>query len=69
MQLHYRILLYSTQVEWAEAFKVPIYKHEDNKEWVMRPSDKIIFWSGDFLELHKGVVIHRLGGHFKVDPY
>lgn len=56
---------YSTQVEWAEAFNVPIYIHEDDKEWVMRPSDKIIFWSGESLELHKGIVIHRLGGHFK----
>ncbi|WP_102275329.1 MBL fold metallo-hydrolase [Cytobacillus massiliigabonensis] len=56
---------YSTQVEWAEAFDVPIYIHEDDKEWVMRPSDKIIFWSGESLELHKGLVIHRLGGHFK----
>lgn len=56
---------YSTQVEWAEAFNVPIYIHEDDKEWVMRPSDKIIFWSGESLELHKGIVLHRLGGHFK----
>jgi len=56
---------YSTQVEWAEAFDVPIYIHEDDKEWVMRPSDKIIFWSGDSLELHKGIVLHRLGGHFR----
>lgn len=56
---------YSTQVEWAEVFDVPIYIHEDDKEWVMRPSDKIIFWSGEFLELHEGLVIHRLGGHFK----
>lgn len=56
---------YSAQVEWAEAFNVPIYIHEDDKEWVMRPSDKIIFWSGESLELHKGMIIHRLGGHFK----
>lgn len=56
---------YSTQVEWAEAFNVPVYIHEDDREWVMRPSDKIIFWSGESLELHKGLVIHRLGGHFK----
>ncbi|MBU8918641.1 hypothetical protein BGM25_21595 [Bacillus sp. FJAT-29953] len=56
---------YSAQVEWAERFDVPIYIHEDDKEWVMRPSDKILFWSGESLELHKGVIIHRLGGHFK----
>ncbi|MTH55717.1 hypothetical protein GKZ89_20180 [Bacillus mangrovi] len=56
---------YSAQVEWAEAFDAPIYIHEDDKEWVMRSSDKIIFWAGESLELHQGIVLHRLGGHFK----
>ncbi|MBM7619637.1 hypothetical protein JOC95_001489 [Bacillus tianshenii] len=56
---------YSTQVEWAEAFDVPIYIHEDDKEWVMRPSGRIIFWSGESLELTTGITLHRLGGHFK----
>ncbi|MDP5275079.1 hypothetical protein [Chengkuizengella axinellae] len=56
---------YSTQVEWAETFNVPIYIHEDDKQWVMRPSDHIVFWSGESLTLHEGAVLHRLGGHFK----
>ena len=56
---------YSTQVEWAETFDVPLYIHEDDREWVMRQSDKIIFWSGESLVLHEGVVLHRFGGHFK----
>ncbi len=56
---------YSSQVEWAEVFNVPIYIHEDDKEWVMRPSDRIVYWSGERLELKKGIVLHRLGGHFK----
>ncbi|MBS2967972.1 hypothetical protein J9317_04175 [Metabacillus sp. KIGAM252] len=56
---------YSTQVEWAETFNAPIYIHEDDKEWVTRSSDKIIFWSGESIELHQGIVLHRLGGHFK----
>lgn len=38
---------YSTQVEWAETFNVPIYIHEDDKEWVNRSSKQIIFWSGE----------------------
>ncbi|MBJ3793570.1 hypothetical protein I8J38_34335, partial [Bacillus sp. OA1] len=42
---------YSTQVEWAETFDVPIYIHEDDKEWVMRPSSRIIYWSGESLQL------------------
>ncbi|MBP0726850.1 MBL fold metallo-hydrolase [Bacillus sp. RG28] len=56
---------YSTQVEWAEAFNVPIYIHEDDKEWVNRPSKQIIFWSGESLELTDEITIYRLGGHFK----
>ncbi|BCB03605.1 hypothetical protein [Bacillus sp. KH172YL63] len=56
---------YSTQVEWAETFQVPLYIHEDDREWVMRESDFIHYWSGESLELHEGVTIHRLGGHFK----
>lgn len=56
---------YSTQVEWADTFDVPIYIHIDDKEWVMRDSDRIIFWSGESLELDNGLVLHRLGGHFK----
>jgi glyoxylase-like metal-dependent hydrolase (beta-lactamase superfamily II) len=56
---------YSTQVEWAEMFDVPIYIHEDDKEWVKRPSDRIIFWSGESLILSEEITLHRLGGHFK----
>ncbi|MED1204659.1 hypothetical protein [Heyndrickxia acidicola] len=56
---------YSTQVEWAEVFDAPIYIHEDDKAWVTRPSDRIIYWSGDRLELEKGMILHRFGGHFK----
>jgi len=56
---------YSTQVEWAETFHAPIYIHEDDQEWVMRPSEKITFWSGESLELTNGITLYRLGGHFK----
>lgn len=56
---------YSTQVEWAEAFDAKIYIHEDDRRWVARMSERIVFWSGDRLELHEGVTLHRIGGHFK----
>jgi glyoxylase-like metal-dependent hydrolase (beta-lactamase superfamily II) len=56
---------YSTQVEWAETFDAPIYIHEDDQVWVTRPSERIIFWTGESLELQSGLVLHRLGGHFK----
>lgn len=56
---------YSTQVEWAEAFDAAIYIHEDDQEWVTRSSNKIVFWSGESLELAAGLILHRIGGHFK----
>lgn len=56
---------YSTQVEWAEAFDAKIYIHEDDRKWVTRPSDRIVFWSGDSLELNAEMILHRTGGHFK----
>ncbi|MEH7885022.1 MBL fold metallo-hydrolase [Bacillus sp. JJ1609] len=55
---------YSTQVEWAERFGANIYIHEADRQWVTRTSDRIIFWSGDSLELDTGVTLYRLGGHF-----
>ncbi|HWK23967.1 MAG TPA: hypothetical protein VNS08_13125 [Ureibacillus sp.] len=56
---------YSSQVEWAEAFDAPIYIHEDDQEWITRPSDRIILWSGEELVLQEGLILHRVGGHFK----
>lgn len=56
---------YSTMVEWAQEFNAPVYLHEDDKEWVMRSSGSIHFWSGEVLELAGGLSLHRLGGHYK----
>lgn len=56
---------YSAQVEWAKAFDVPIYIHEDDQEWIMNPSDYIILWSGESHVLNERMTIHRLGGHYK----
>ncbi len=56
---------YATQVEWAETFDALIYIHEDDKEWVTRPSERIVFWSGEKRKLNNGLILHRLGGHFK----
>ena len=55
---------YSAMVDWAEQFNVPVYLHEADKQWVMRPSDRIMFWSGETLSLQDDVTLIRLGGHF-----
>lgn len=56
---------YSTMVEWAHAFECPIYIHADDRPWVMRPDDSIVFWEGDERELGPGLTLLRLGGHFR----
>ena len=55
---------YSTMVEWAERFDVPIYLHEADRQWVMRPCERIQFWSGETHLLKSGLTLLRLGGHF-----
>lgn len=56
---------YSTQVTWAQRLGVPIYIHEADREWVVQPSDRIRFWSGETLALSENLTLHRLGGHFR----
>src|SRR6266536_4398245 len=51
-------------LEWAERFDAAIYLHESNRRWVMRPSERIAFWSGDLLKLPGDISVVRLGGHF-----
>lgn len=55
---------YTTMVEWAEQFDAPIYLHEANRRWVMRPSERITFWPSEALPLLDEVTLVRLGGHF-----
>ena len=55
---------YSTMVEWADRFDIPIYLHEADREWVMRPSKRITFWSGETHLLSECMTLLRLGGHF-----
>ncbi|MEO8757773.1 MAG: MBL fold metallo-hydrolase [Devosia sp.] len=56
---------YATMVDWSrELGGVPIYLHEDNRDWVMRPDDRIAFWRGDSKEIAEGITLVRTGGHF-----
>jgi hypothetical protein len=57
---------YSAMAEWSEAFGgVPVYLHEDDRPWVMRPHECIRFWSGETLEIGPGLTLVRTGGHFE----
>jgi hypothetical protein len=56
---------YATMVNWSEAFGgVPIYLHVLDKEWVMQPGSRILFWNGLNTELHDNFKIINCGGHF-----
>ncbi len=55
---------YSSMVDWAHAFEAPIYLHETDKEWVMRPDPSIVYWGGDALALPGNLTLIHAGGHF-----
>jgi glyoxylase-like metal-dependent hydrolase (beta-lactamase superfamily II) len=56
---------YSTMVDWSRALGgVPIYLHEDNRDWVMRPDPAVAFWGGETREIADGITLIRTGGHF-----
>jgi len=55
---------YSSMVEWAERFNAPIYLHEADRQWVMRPDERVHFWSGETKTLLDKLTLVRLGGHF-----
>jgi len=56
---------YSSMVEWSRRFgAAPIWLHEDDRRWVMRPDPAIRFWTGERHDLLPGLTLVRCGGHF-----
>ena len=43
----------------------PVYVHEAERKWVMRPDPSVRFWSGETNELGGGLTLIRCGGHFE----
>jgi hypothetical protein len=56
---------YSAMVEWAERFDACVLLHEDDGEWVMRPSERIELWAGERRRVGDELELIRLGGHFE----
>src|ERR687898_2762608 len=53
--------------EWSRAFGgVPIFLHADDRAWVTRPDEAIVFWEGDTADPlpGSGLTLIRCGGHF-----
>src|SRR5579884_3580916 len=55
---------YSSMAEWARRFDARIYLHENDRKWVMRPDERITFWTGETYPLQERITLLRLGGHF-----
>jgi len=55
---------YSSMMEWSKAFDAPVYIHEEDKEWVQRPSSMVTYWAGETLTLGDGLTLIHAPGHF-----
>jgi glyoxylase-like metal-dependent hydrolase (beta-lactamase superfamily II) len=55
---------YGAMVEWAHAFGCPVWLHEADRKWVMRPDPLVRFWDGETNALGGGLTLIRCGGHF-----
>jgi hypothetical protein len=56
---------YTTMIEWSRQFDhAPIYLHEADRQWVMRPDPVIRYWSGASLELPGALTLVHTPGHF-----
>lgn len=55
---------YATMVAWSHVFDAPIYLHEAECPWVMRPDPAIQFWTGETKTLWAEMTLIRCGGHF-----
>jgi hypothetical protein len=55
---------YSTMVEWARRLSCPVYLHEADREWIMRPDPHLRLWSGERHELGHGLTLIHTPGHF-----
>jgi len=57
---------YTTMVEWSRAFGgAPIYIHEAERPWVMRPDPCVHFWEGERRMILDHLPLVRTGGHFE----
>ena len=55
---------YGSMVEWAHAFDAPVWLHDADRQWVMRPDPAIRFWSGATQALLGDITLIHAPGHF-----
>lgn len=54
---------YGAMVDWAEAFGAAIFLPRADRRYVMRPSERVI-WFEDEVQPVRGLTVARIGGHF-----
>jgi hypothetical protein len=56
---------YGAVADWSEAFGgIPVYLHDDDRQWVTRPHPAIVPWTGEGKRISDDIVLIRTGGHF-----
>lgn len=55
---------YGACVEVAEAFDARVLLPVADRDWIMRPSERIDLWSAESIEPVPGITLARIGGHF-----
>ncbi|RAH45998.1 putative metallo-beta-lactamase domain protein [Aspergillus brunneoviolaceus CBS 621.78] len=58
---------YATHLEWARAFRCPVFLAAEDAEWVVRRGEEQVFWVGGRLDLGEGLgelEVIKTGGHF-----
>ncbi len=57
---------HATMVEWSHALGgVPIWVHEDDRQWIMRRDPVVRTWRGTSMPLPGGLTLVHTGGHFE----
>lgn len=55
---------YTTMLDWAAAFDAPVWLHEADRAWVVRPGPALHFWPGETKKLLPGLTLIHAPGHF-----
>lgn len=57
--------MYASVVEWSRAFgSAPIYLHDSDSQWLLRPDPAVVHWEGETFRLGEDLTLIRCGGHF-----
>jgi len=57
--------MFGSVVEWSHTLgHVPVFIHQDNRQWMPRPDPVIHWWQGESLEINAAITVVRCGGHF-----